>query len=74
MDLTHLTTLTPVSFLWERLLQKIAARQAYNAGFKWLNEGDLDLFTLIKVKIDFSIIMFLHHLIEKKIRFRFKFD
>ena len=30
-DLTHLTTLTPVSFLWERLLQKIAARQNYNA-------------------------------------------
>ena len=30
-DITHLTTLTPVSFLLERLLQKIAARQAYNA-------------------------------------------
>ena len=58
MDLTHLTTLTPVSFLWERLLQKIADRQAYT-------RRSADLFTLIKVKINLLINMFLHHPIKK---------
>ena len=43
-------------------------------GLKWLNEWDPYLFTLIKVKIDLTIIMFLHHPVIKKIRFRFKFD